>query len=133
MTSPKAVNMIAKVLVFSLLTLPAFAAKDSIQIEVKEAVSVTMTQHSATSELFSAQKDERQIQSFDLKAVINGQHVILSCRQLSKAFAVESACESIAPGIYNGELSHGKLITLHYNAPLSNKESKQNYVVQGSW
>ena len=67
-----------------------------------------MTQHSAATALFHDEQSNRQIQSFDLKAIINGQHVILACHQLSKAFATETACESIAPGTYSAEMRKKK-------------------------
>jgi hypothetical protein len=122
-------------LALTLLLVSSFAvAKDTVSVEVKESVSVTMTHHDAISTLFNKQQDQRQVQSFDLKAIINGQHVVLACDAMSHAGS-QSACDSIAPGTYSGELRgrDGKFLTLHYTAPLTGKERKQNYAVQGSW
>jgi hypothetical protein len=135
MTSPKAVNMIAKIaLAVTLFSTLAFAEKNIVTVQVVESTSVTMTHHSAMTTVFNDQKDERQVQSFDLKTVINGEHVVLACRQLSKAFATESACESLATGSYQAELkTKYRYVIISFNEPVSGKEKKQSYQIQGSW
>ena len=134
MALPRAFQMITKITLFVALFSTLTVAKDVTTVEVTESVSVTMTHHSAASTMFNTQKDERQIQSFDLKAIIDGQHVMLGCRQLSKAFATETACDAIAPGKYSAEMkSHGKFVTVIFNEPLTGKEKKQTYIVEGSW
>ena len=119
------------------LALQVFA-KDEITIDVRASHAVTMNEHTAVGTLFASSSQPegssgRQIQSYNLDAIINGEHVVLACKQLSKGFASVSPCVEIPPGKYSGTLNRGKFVVLRFSEPLTHKDKTQNYEVQGSW
>lgn len=120
-----------KRLAFFLLFIPSLVcAKDMVQVQVVATHSVT---HEAQDNqaifehaILGVGRIQRQVESFNLDTVINGEHVRLTCDD-------PKGCESVAPGTYAGELWRGKKVRVISSLPLSAKEVKRWYKISGSW
>ena len=105
-------------------------AKDTLQVQVVASHAVTHDDQSARATLdkgiLGAHSTTRQVESFNLDAVINGDHVVLACDD-------SKGCESVANGTYTGELKRNKWVKLSFTLPVSHKEVTRWYRISGSW
>jgi len=117
------------VLLFLLLAVPLWA-KDSMQVQVLAVHAVTHDDQGQRSTIdkvmLGAHSTTKQVESFNLDSVINGEHVLLACDD-------PKGCEAPALGTYDGELKRGKWIHLSFTLPVSHKEVVRWYKISGSW
>ena len=118
-------------LLIVILLFAGFAwAKDAIQVQVIATHAVTHEDRSSRAVLdkgiMGAHATTKQQESFNLDAVINGEHVILACDD-------PKGCEAPAPGTYEGEVKRGKWVHLRFPVPLSQKPVVRWYKIMGSW
>jgi len=108
----------------------AWAKDTPVDVEVKATHAVTHEDQSSGAivrkGLMGDNAPTRQVESFNLDTVINGEHVLLVCDD-------PKACESPALGTYKGEMKHDKWIKLTFRLPLSKKEVSRQYKIAGSW
>jgi hypothetical protein len=102
-------------------------AKDTVDVEVKATHAVTHNDQSVASALRPRGLPTQQVESFNLDTVINGEHVFLTCAEVSKT------CEAPALATYKGEMRHGKWIKLTFEMPVTHKEVSRSYKIAGSW
>jgi hypothetical protein len=119
------------VLVLLVLGFGVFAqAKDVLRIQVAAVHSVTHEDHSSRAvidkAILGAHAPTGQSESFNLEAIINGQHVFLACDD-------PKGCESPAIGAYDGELKRNKWVKMTFTLPLSQKQVARWYKIAGSW
>ena len=120
-----------KLLIPALVMLSALAwPKDSVQVQVVAMHSVTHDDQGARSTIdkgiLGGHSTTKQIESFNLDAVINGEHVVLACDD-------PKGCESPGMGTYGGELKRSKWIKLTFALPVSHKEVTRWYKISGTW
>jgi hypothetical protein len=117
------------VLLFAMTSL-AWSKDAQIDVEVKATHSVTHEDQSSRAMVdkgvLGAHAPTRQIESFNLDTVINGDHVLLVCDD-------PKGCESPALGTYKGEMKRNKWIKLTFSLSLSHKEVSRWYKIAGSW
>jgi len=120
-----------KTLILLLFTMTALAwSKDTVDIEVKATHAVTHEDRGTgaivNKGLMGANTPTKQMESFNLDTVINGEHVLLACDD-------PKGCESPALGTYKGEMKRSKWIKLTFGLPLTHKEVSRWYKIAGSW
>src|SRR5437016_6183693 len=112
-----------------LLALSIFAfAKDVIQVEVKAVHQVTHDARDLRA-VFEAggPMPKRQVESFNLDTIINGEHVELAC-------VSDSACEAPSVGSYSGEMkARGRVVEISFPLAGTNRSVKRRYKFVGSW
>lgn len=104
------------------------AAKEPVKVNVVSAEVVTHNDQGFVSQTFKAMSPHsptKQVESYNLKAEINGEHVMLSC--------VDRRCESLAPGTYDGLNYGGRYIRIKFPLPLRDKLVTRSYKIVGSW
>ena len=114
-----------------LLLVGASTAKDILTVEVKAVHAVTHDDQSATATvrkaLEGAHGTTRQLESFNLDTIINGEQVLLACSD-------PKGCEAPELGTHDGELvRHGKWVKVTFDLPLSRKTVTRWYRVAGHW
>ena len=116
------------VLLFATATLAW--SKDTVNVEVKATHAVTHEDQSNRAVLdkgiMGSNAPTRQIESFNLDAVINNERVLLVCDD-------PKGCESPALGTYKGEMKRSKWVKLTFDLPLTHKEVSRWYKIAGSW
>jgi hypothetical protein len=116
------------VLLFALTSLAV--AKDVVQVEVKATHSVTHeardTRAIMDKGILGAGAPNRQVESFNLDTIINGEHVLLVCDD-------DKGCEAPALGTYSGEVKRRGHVHLTFAVPLTHKDVSRWYKVAGSW
>jgi hypothetical protein len=115
----------------ALLLFPAIAlASNIVDVKVVAVHSVTHDDQSSRATMDKAMlgshSTTRQVESFNLDTVINGQHVILSCDDYK-------GCESPSPGTYSAEMKREKFVRLTFTLPVSHKEVSRWYRIAGAW
>ena len=120
-----------KILIVFLLLSATFAwSKDLLTVEVKATHAVTHDDRSSgaifSKGMMGSTVPTKQIESYNLDAVINGDHVLLACDD-------SKGCESPALGSYSGEMRHNKWVKLTFNLPVTHKEISRQYRIAGSW
>lgn len=104
--------------------------KDVLQVEVKATHSVIHEDQSTRAVLQKGLNGStaptKDVEVYNLDAVINGEHVVLACDD-------PKGCESPALGTYDGELKKGKWIKLTFSLPVTHKEVSRWYKMAGSW
>ena len=119
-----------RLLAAGLVLVSTISAAENIQVEVKAVHAVTHTDNSASAiadkSLFGAHAIDRQQESFNLDAIVKGEHVVLACED-------SKGCESPAIGTYSAEFKRGKFIHMTFPVPLSAKKVTRWYRVAGSW
>jgi hypothetical protein len=114
-------------LVLVLLIAISVQAKDAIRVEVSAVHSVTHNGRSLQDYMLSGPGHPvRQIESYNLDAIINGERVILNCED-------PRGCEAPAVGSYDAEIRHEKYVKLTFEMPLSKKSVTRMYKVAGTW
>ena len=114
-----------------LFTVYAFAqAKDVLKVQVAAVHSVTHedrgTRATVDKAMLGAHAPTSQSESFNLDAIINGEHVFLACDD-------PKGCEAPAVGSYDAELKKNKWVKLAFTLPLSQKQVVRWYKIAGSW
>jgi hypothetical protein len=106
------------------------SAKDIKQVEVKATHAVT---HEARDPraiidkgIMGASSPNRQIESFNLDTIINGEHVLLACED-------DKGCEAPTLGTYSGDLKRRGHMHLTFDLPLTHKQVTRWYKIAGSW
>ena len=111
------------------LSLPVIA-KDSLKVEVVAAHQVTHESQDNRSVLqagiLGSHAPRADSESFNLDAVINGEHVVLLCDD-------PKACEEVPAGTYPGEMKRNKWIRLSFTLPVTHKSVARWYKIGGSW
>ena len=120
-----------KTLFVLLFAMSIFAwPKDTLDVEVKATHPVTHDDQSSDARVHKALEGAhsvtRQLESFNLDTVINGEHVLLVCDD-------PKGCESPALGTYIGEMKRSKWIKLTFGLPVTHKEVTRWYKIAGSW
>ena len=114
--------------VFLLVT--SLWAKDIIPVRVVATHVVTHEDQSARAivdkGILGPHVPTRQVESFNLDAIIKDEHVLLACDD-------PKGCESPALATYDGEMKRGKWIRLTFPMPLSGKSVRRWYRIAGSW
>jgi len=115
----------------ALLMLITFGwANNVTQVQVTAVHSVTHDDQSTRTILdkgvLGAHITTKQVESFNLDTVINGEHVLLACDD-------PKGCEAPALGNYEGERKRDKWIRLSFPLPLSHKRVTRWYKIAGSW
>ena len=108
--------------------LAASAAKDVVQVEVITAVVATHNDRGFGATMLKGIDPHSitgQVESYNLQTVINGERVTLAC--------IENRCESLKPGIYQGENHGGRYVRIRFPLPLRDKMVTRSYKVIGSW
>lgn len=119
-------------LLLIVLTLTALAwSKDLVQVQVVATHAVTHEARDVRAMmekgLSGAHGPTRQIESFNLDTIINGEHVLLACTDTK-------GCEAPAVGTYDGELVRGgKWVKVTFMLPLREKRVTRWYRIAGSW
>ena len=94
-------------------------AKDTVQVQVVAVHPVTHEDQrfasTAMKVMTGAHSPSRQMESFNLDAVVGGQHVVLTCED-------PKGCESLAIGTYDGEVKRNKWIKVSSTLPVSEKK-----------
>ena len=105
-------------------------AKDSVRVQVAAVHTVTHddqgTRAVIDKGLMGARSTTRQIESFNLDTIINGEHVRLACDD-------PKGCESPALATYDAERKRDKWLRITFPLPLSNKSVTRWYKIAGSW
>ena len=105
-------------------------AKDTVKVEVVATHSVTHEDRDARAivdkGMFGASIPNRQSESFNVDAIVNGEHVALVCEDTK-------GCESPALGIYDAELKRDKWMKISFTLPVSQKQVSRWYRIAGSW
>jgi hypothetical protein len=105
-------------------------SKDTIAVQVMAVHSVTHDDQSARAVMdkgvMGPYSTTRQVESFNLDTIIDGEHVLLACDD-------SKGCEAPALNTYQGERKRGKWIRLTFTLPLSHKEVSRWYRIAGSW
>lgn len=105
-------------------------AKDALSVQVAAVHSVTHDDQGSRATLdkgiLGAHSTTRQLESFNLDTIIDGEHVILACDD-------PKGCEAPALSTYQGERKRDKWIRLTFSVPLSHKEVSRWYRIAGSW
>lgn len=105
-------------------------SKDMLKVQVVATHSITHDDHGPRAVLdkgiLGAHSVTRQVESFNLDAVINGEHVLLVCDD-------PKGCEAPPAGTYTGERKRSKWIHLTFPVPLAEKPVTRWYKVAGSW
>jgi len=105
-------------------------AKNELKIKVVAAHQVTHDDQSAHARvekgMMGAGSVTHQVESFNLDAVVNGEHVFLACED-------PKGCESIAPGDYDGEKKRGNFVRVSFTLPLTEKKLTRWYSIAGTW
>jgi hypothetical protein len=68
----------------------------------------------------------RQVESYNLDTVINGEHVLLACDDMK-------GCEAPALGSYDAEMRKKQYVKMTFTLPLSQKPVTRLYKIAGSW
>ena len=102
-----------------------------MRVEVKAIHAGTHEDHGNRAVLDKAmlgsRAPTRQLESFNLDAIINGEHVLLACDD-------PKGCEAPAVGTHDGELvKHGKWVRMTFKPPLTEKHVTRWYRVAGTW
>jgi hypothetical protein len=116
---------------FVLVLLVAFAqAKDVLRVQVAAVHSVTHEDRGSRAivdkAMLGAHAPTSQSESFNLDAIINGEHVVLACDD-------PKGCESVALGTYDGELKRNKWVKMTFALPMSQKQVTRWYKIAGRW
>jgi hypothetical protein len=105
-------------------------SKDVLQVQVMAVHSFTHDDQSTRAivdkGIPGAHSTTKQTESFNLDAVINGEHVILACDD-------PKGCEAPALGTYDGERKRDKWVRVSFPLPLSHKQVTRWYKIAGSW
>jgi hypothetical protein len=105
-------------------------AKDVKQVQVMATHSVTHdardTRAIIDRGIMGAGSPGRQVESFNLDTVINGEHVLLACED-------DKGCEAPALGTYSGDLNRRGHMHLTFDLPLTHKQVTRWYKIAGSW
>ncbi len=114
-----------------LLSAPLLAsAKDQLSVEVKATHVVTHDDRSSgaifSKGMMGATAPTKQVESFNLDAIVNGDHVLLACDD-------SKGCESPELGTYAGEMKRNKWIKISFQLPVTHKEVSRWYRIAGSW
>ena len=119
-----------KKMVLVLLLLAFAQAKDVLRVQVAAVHSVTHDDRGGRAlmdkAIMGAGAPIRQVESFNLDTVINGEHVMLACDD-------PKGCESPALGTFNGEMKRNKWVKMTFTLPLSQKQISRWYKIAGSW
>jgi len=106
------------------------SAKDPLQVEVKATHVVTHDDRSTgaivAKGMMGSGAPTKQVESYNLDAIVNGDHVVLACDD-------PKGCESPALGTYAGELKRDKWIKMTFALPVTHKEVSRWYRIGGSW
>ncbi|PWT79034.1 MAG: hypothetical protein C5B59_00550 [Bacteroidetes bacterium] len=117
------------VALLTLLTTLAWS-KDAMQVQVVAVHAVTHDDQGTRAVLdkgiLGAHGTTKQVESFNLDTVINGEHVLLACDD-------PKGCEAPAVGTYEGERKRGKWVRVSFPLPLSHKQVTRWYKIAGSW
>ena len=105
-------------------------AENWVQVQI---VATHMVTHEDTGPraivdkgVLGANAATRSMESFNLDAVINNEHVFLACDD-------PKGCESPGVGIFTGSLKRDKWIKLKFTIPVSHKEISRWYRISGTW
>ena len=113
-----------------LLMLSGFAVAETLNIEVVATHSVTRNDQSARAivdkAMLGVHAIDRQQESYNVDAIINGSHVLLACED-------SKGCDAPAIGTYSAEIKRGKFVHMKFPVPLSDKPVTRWYKVAGSW
>lgn len=119
-----------KIILVMLALAISTTAKDVLRVEVASVHTVTHDDQSTRAiidkGLMGSAIPTRQVESANLNAIINGEHVVLNCED-------SKGCESPALGTYDGEMKRSKWVKLTFNLPLSQKPVTRWYKIGGSW
>ena len=117
------------ILLLCVTSVLAWAKDTPVDVEVKATHAVTHEDQSSGAivrkGLMGDNAPTRQVESFNLDTVINGEHVLLVCDD-------PKGCESLAAGTYKGKMNH-QFIKLTFSLPLTKKEVSRLYKIAGSW
>lgn len=117
-------------LLLALALLSSAALAENVSVEVVATHSVTNNARDgravADKAFLGVQAIERQTESFNLDAIIKGEHVLLSCED-------SKGCEAPANGTYEAEVKRGKFVHMKFAVPLAEKPVTRWYKVAGSW
>jgi len=124
-------KMNAAVALSAIMLFPRLAwSKDTVQVQVVATHAVTHEDRGARATvdkgILGANVPTKSVESFNLDAIVNGEHVLLACDD-------PKGCESPAVGTYEGELKRSKWIKLKFPVPISHKEVSRWYKISGSW
>ena len=128
---PQAKRWIPMKISFLVLLLAAISfAKDTVEVQVVATHSVTHEARDARAiterGLMGAHALGRQVESTNLDAVINGEHVLLACDD-------DKGCEAPALGTYQAELKRRGHLRLAFTVPVTHKQVARWYKIAGSW
>jgi hypothetical protein len=128
---PRKLEMPMKnILLFVLLATLAVYAKDNVQVQVSAIHAVTHEARDLRAitdrGLMGARTPGRQVESFNLDTVIDGEHVLLACED-------EKGCEAPALGTYSGEVKRRGHVHLTFDLPLTHKKVTRWYKIGGAW
>lgn len=119
-----------KRMVLVLLLVSLAWSKDAMKVTVAATHAVTHEDRGiraiADKGMLGANAPTKQSESFNLDAIVNGQHVFLACDD-------PKGCEAPALGTYDGELKRGKWIRMTFTLPVTNKSVSRWYKIGGSW
>ncbi|SRR6266852_6963535 len=101
-------------------------AKDVIRVEVAAVHSVTHNGRGLQDYLAPRGAPIRQVESYNLDTIINGEHVLLACDDMK-------GCEAPALGSYDAEIRRKQFVKLTFGLPLSQKKIVRLYKVLGNW
>ena len=107
------------------------AAKDTKRVEVVLTHAVTheaMDREAKIHKFFSGDSSPtRQVESFNLDAIIDGEHVVLTCFD-------DNACEAPAKGTYDAEMKgRNTFLKLTFELPVSHRKVTRAYKIAGTW
>lgn len=118
-----------KYIILLLLAVGTAFGKD-VKVEVSATHAVTREDRSARAIVdrgfLGANVPNRQSESFNVDAIINGEHVALVCEDTK-------GCESPALGIYDAELKKDKWLKISFTLPVSQKRVARWYRIAGTW
>lgn len=117
-------------LLLVLLVALSVQAKDVLKVDVIAVHSVTHNDQDVramlTKGILGAHAPSSQSESFNLDAVINGEHVILVCED-------PKGCEAPALSTYDAEIKRQKFVKMSFPIPPSQKQVSRWYKIAGSW
>jgi hypothetical protein len=118
-------------MVLMVLLLSSLAwSKDAVKVTVAATDAVTHEDRGGRAvmekAIMGANAPTKQYESFNMDAIVNGQHVFLACDD-------PKGCEAPALGTYDGELKRGKWIRMTFTMPVTNKSVSRWYKIGGSW
>ena len=119
-----------KKMVLVLLVVLSLKLRMFLRVEVAAVHAVTHDDRSSRAVMdkavMGANAPTRQVESFNLDALINGEHVLLACDD-------PKGCEAPALGSYDAELKRKTFVKMIFTLPLSQKQVSRWYKIAGTW